>query len=361
MTRFTLPTAVLLAAAAPAGAAAPVWPALPERDGVVEVPAQEWPMRPGPRTVRVRVHYPSGKLDGVGPGTGLMLTLHNWGGTDCAGTADPRELAARLDVVALCVNYLQSGKADGIDGPEPYDFGYLQALDALRALYWLDDGLTKRGRPFGSRRTFAVGGSGGGNVALMANKLAPRTFACVVDVCGMAKLTDDIAFNLPGGSDLNARYSRDPASKNHLTLDHQELRYVGHPEHAAEMKRLGAAAKVVVVHGADDTTCPVADAKEMVFWMRRAGLDVAPHWVTKQSLDGTVFTGSGHALGDRTRIVLRVAGTYLEPGGLTRPGKSDFERREDIRYRTSGGAFVVSYAAGYPVGRFEPAAPPDVR
>jgi dienelactone hydrolase len=357
MTRAALLTVTLLAATTPARAAAPARPALPDRDGAVELPAQEWPLRPGPRTVRVSVHYPTGKLDGVGPGTGLMLTLHNWGGTDCAGTADPRELAAKLDVVALCVSYLQSGKADGIDGPEPYDFGYLQALDALRALHWLHDGLTKRGRPFAAGRTFAAGGSGGGNVALMANKLAPRTFACVVDVCGMAKLTDDIAFNLPGGSDLNARYSRDPASKNHLTLDHQELRYVGHPEHAAEMKRLGAAAKVVVVHGADDTTCPVADAKEMVFWMRRAGLDVEPHWVTKQALDG-VFTGTGHALGDRTKIVLRVAGTYLAPGGLARAGKSDFERRDEVRYRTSGGAFVVSYAAGDPVGRFEPAAPP---
>ena len=27
-------------------------------------------------------------------------------------------------------------------------------------------------------------------------------------------------------------------------------------------------------------------------------------------------------------------------------------------YRTSGGEFVISYAAGYPVGKFEPAAPP---
>jgi hypothetical protein len=39
-------------------------------------------------------------------GAVLMLTLHNWGGSDCAGTADPRALADRLNVVALCVNYL---------------------------------------------------------------------------------------------------------------------------------------------------------------------------------------------------------------------------------------------------------------
>ena len=43
-------------------------------------------------------------------------------------------------VVALCVNYLQSGRKEAINGQEPYDFGYLQALDALRALYWMDAG-----------------------------------------------------------------------------------------------------------------------------------------------------------------------------------------------------------------------------
>lgn len=361
-TRFCWLIAMGISSGAARGTDAP-WPVLPDQDGAVSIPAQEWPRRPGPRTVRVTVHYPTGALAGVGPKTGVLLTLHNWGGTDCVGTADPRELAAKLDVVALCVNYLQSGKADSIDGPEPYDFGYLQALDALRALYWVADGLTKRGMPFATGRTFCTGGSGGGNVTLMANKLAPRTFACVVDLCGMKKLSDDIAFNLPGGSDLDARYSRDPKSPNHLTLDHQELRFVGHPGHLAEMKRLGTEAKVVTVHGIDDATCPFADAEEMAFWMRRAKIDVEPHWIAKKDLDGTVFTSSGHALGNRTQIVLQVAGKYLKPDGpdaRARRGKSDFDRREDVRYRTSGGAFVISYAAGYPVGRFEPVTgPPD--
>ena len=36
------------------------WPKLPEKDSTVEIPAQEWPQRPGPRTVRVLVHFPGG-------------------------------------------------------------------------------------------------------------------------------------------------------------------------------------------------------------------------------------------------------------------------------------------------------------
>ena len=336
------------------------WPALPEVEGAVEVPAQEWPLRPGARTVRVKIHYPGGKRANVNKDTGIVLTLHNWGGVDCVGTANPRELADRLNVIALCVNYLQSGPKDSIEGPEPYDFGYLQSLDALRALYFAFNDLRTSGRPFAEGRIYCTGGSGGGNVTLMANKLAPRTFACIIDICGMNKLSDAIAYNLPG-SELNARYARNPKSPNYLSLDHQEMRYLGNPDHLDIMKRLGPTAKVVVVHGIHDKVCPFPDAQEMVAWMRRAGLDLDARPVTQNDVASKIFTSTGHGLGDRTKIVFEVAGKYLEPGGksaLVRKGETDFERKEDLRYRTSNGAFVISYAKGYPVAHFEKAAPP---
>lgn len=331
------------------------WPALLEQNGAVEIPAQEWPLRPGPRRVRVLVHFPGGKLANVGERTGLMLTLHNWGGTDCVGTASPTVLAEKLNVVTLCVNYLQSGPKDSIEGPEPYDFGYLQALDALRALWWLDHGLKGRGVKFASGRVFATGGSGGGNVTLMCHKLAPRTFACVIDLCGMKKLSDDIAFKLPGGSDLDARYNRDPASPNYLSLDHQELRFLGNPDHLAVTNSLGSRTRIITVHGRDDTTCPFADAVEMVDWMQRAKLDVEPHFIGKDRIDGKVFTSTSHALGNRTEIVLQLGAKVLSPGDSDRrerTDQSDFERRETIRYGTSNGVFEIDYAAGFPVGRF---------
>ncbi len=326
------------------------WPALPERNGAVEIPAQEWPLRPGPRKVRVLVHYAGTRLSNVNERTGLMLTLHNWGGSDCDGTANPQHLAEKLNVVALCVNYLQSGPKDSIEGPEPYDYGYLQALDALRAMWWLEQGLTDRGVKFARGRMFTTGGSGGGNVSLMCNKLAPHTFACVIDMCGMKKLSDDIAFNLPGGVNLDARYRRDPQHPNYLTQDDQELRFVGNPDHLAAIK---PAAKLLVVHGVDDSTYP--DAVEMVNWMRRAKLDVEPHFITKDRVDGKIFTTTGHALGDRLAIVLQLGAKYLshsDPDHRERTGASDFERRETIRYHTANGAFEIDYSNGFPIGRF---------
>lgn len=332
------------------------WPALPEQNGSVQIPAQEWPLKPGPRTVKVTVHYPDGKLQGVTERTGLMLSLHNWGGTGCVGTADPVKLTDQFNVVCLCVDYLQSGKKASLEDPEPYDFGYLQALDALRALYWLRHSLVTRKVAFDPSRIYSTGGSGGGNVTLMVNKLAPRTFACCVDMCGMAKLSDDIAFNLPGGSDLNARYSRDKSSPYYLSPDHQELRYVGNPAHLKIMRTLGNRCRVIVIHGVDDTTCPVADARAMVANMQAAQLTIRPEFVVKGDLEGGIFTSSGHALGDRTVIVFEMCGRELltdSPNVAKLAGPTDFERREDIVYPTTNGRFVISYAKGYPVGRFE--------
>ncbi len=334
------------------------WPDLPQKNAAVEIPAQEWPLRPGPRSVRILIHYPGGTLAGVNPDTGLMLTLHNWGGTDCVGTAAPQILADRLNVVAICVNYLQSGKADAIEAAEPYDYGYLQALDALRALWFVRHGLQTQSMAFDDGRIYSTGGSGGGNVTLMANKLAPRTFTAIIDMCGMKKLSDDIAFNLPGGSTLNARYSNDPAAPNSLSPDEQALRFVGNPAHLDTMRQLGTSTKIFCVHGVQDATCPFADAEELVANLQAARLDVRAKFVGPDDLDGKVFTSAGHPLGNRTEVVLQVAGDVLRTDGkgfLRRTTPLDFERKDEaVRYRTPNGEFVISYASGYPVGRFEP-------
>ncbi|MBN9694136.1 MAG: prolyl oligopeptidase family serine peptidase [Verrucomicrobia bacterium] len=333
------------------------WPALPPTNGTVELPAQEWRFQPGPRTVRVRVKYPEGRLDRLTPETGMMLTLHNWGGTDCVGTADPEVLAWEFRVVTLCVNYLQSGPDSTHADSPPYDFGWLQSLDALRALAWLEQRLRERQLPFDAGRVFATGGSGGANVALMANKLAPRTFAGIVALSGMTRLTDDIAFNEPGGSPLNARWSRDSASANYLSEEQQFIRYVGYPLHLRQMKSWGTSAEVVVIHGVDDPTCPVADARDLVAQFQAVGLKIRGVWVDTSQLNGAPFRSSDHALGDRTEIVRSVAGAGLRPGtaeSWRRSGPSDFQRREDLKFLTYRGRFVISYRDGFPVGRWEP-------
>ncbi|MEQ1842338.1 MAG: prolyl oligopeptidase family serine peptidase, partial [Verrucomicrobiales bacterium] len=300
-------------------------PELPATMGTVSIPAQEWPLHPGPREIAVHVRYPGAgaKIEGVRESTGIMLSLHNWGGTASGGSADPGTLANLYNVIAVGVDYLQSGAQASKKDPEPYDFGYLQALDALRALHFVISDLQRRGIKFDSTRLFTTGGSGGGNVSLMANKFAPRTFTAVIDMCGMKRLTDDIAFNLPGGSSLNARYVRDPQSPYYLSPDRQELHDLGNPAHLAVMKQLGTTAKIFTVHGVEDAICPGAD--EYAVNMTAAGLDFTYVRVTKEILDGKIFTSSGHPLGNRTAIVTKVAEESLK--SLHRTGPTEVERK----------------------------------
>lgn len=331
------------------------WPPLPSEDDTAILPAQEWSYKPGPRTVKVYVYYPGGTMDGVGPETGLMLNLHNWGGTGHTGACDPGYLSREFNVIAISVDYLQSGKWKESDGP--YDFGYYQGLDALRGLWWVYDGLQKAGKAFDRSRIFATGGSGGGNVTLMVNKLAPRTFTCAVDMCGMGKLSDAMAYGDAPRTRLGAGYSRDPDSPNYLSPAAQAIRFPGHPTHCTTMKRLGNTCTMVIVHGTQDASCPVDDARELAANMQAAGLAVEPHFITTDDIDGTAVKTTGHPLGDRTLIVNRFAGEYLRPDSgekRTRPGKCDFELRDEaVRYEVPGGVYVISYRDGYPVGRFE--------
>lgn len=341
---------------------------VPEKNGSFLIPAQEWPLHPGPRTVKMYVHYPGGLLKKVTPQTGLMLSLHNWGGTYAIGTADPQQLADRYNVVAICVDYLQSGQ-EPLKLPEPYDFGYLQSLDALRALHTVFDGLTRQSRPFDRSRIFCTGGSGGGNVTLMANKLAPRTFAVCIPLCGMPRLSDDVAFNLPGGSHLNAKYRRETGSPYYLSLQDQAIRDLGLPHHLLTMKSLGNTARVILVHGQTDDVCPFAEAQTLAKNMQAARLDVIPRFIGTADLDGKAYTSTGHALGNRTLIVFREADRFLKldsPETVRRQGLTDFERRdEEVRYQCPNGHYIISYRQGYPVGRFEqlplPASPKKPR
>jgi hypothetical protein len=126
------------------------------------------------------------------------------------------------------------------------------------------------------------------------------------------------------------------------------------------MKSAGNQARVLCIHGVDDAGCLIGETRRLVRNMKAAGLDVEPHYVRKKDVDGDLFLNSGHPIGNRTRLLIHFADKYLSPGSAEMRrtgGPSDFDARdESVRYVTKRGAYVVSYADGYPVGRFEPCA-----
>lgn len=331
------------------------YPPLPTKNGSVVLPAKKSPYHKGDRTIKVYIYYPKKSLSGVNATTGLFLTLHNWGGTEVRGAPAPTILADRYNTICIGVDYLQSGEST----VEPYDFGYLQSMDALRALQYVYAALEKEKIAFSKQRIYCCGGSGGGNITQMANKFAPRTFACVVDLSGMASLTDDIAYFLPGGSILNARYSKIPESPAYLEKHMQEIRDIGNPKHLALQKKMGNSTKIVVIHGVDDKYCLASDKKRVVANMKAAGLDVDAHFIEKKDIDGKIIINTRHSVGNRTKLLIKFADKYFseKSGEMKKNGKVDFElKNEKIKYETSNGHYLISYKNGYPVGKFVPKA-----
>lgn len=345
--------------------AAEALPALPEDEtpnaacvygkgctgGHVDLPVVDEPGKPA-RMLTLHIIYPQGKLSNVSATTGLMLDLHNWGGKIWDGAMAPVTLANTYNLVVIGVSYYQSGDDDKPTNPVPYDFGVVQTMDALRALYYVYHGLQTAHHPFDATRIYGAGGSGGGNVIQMANKFAPHTFACIVDCSGMASLTDDIAYNLPGGSALNARYSRDPASPQYLSKGMQEIRDIGNPAHLALEAKAGNHCKIVVIHGEDDGYCLIADKRRVVEAMKTAGLDVDAHLLGKADVDGKVVLNTGHSIGNRTTLLQHFAGEYLAPDSpkmcrLAKPG--DFALGKTVSYAVSDGEYSIVYRNGMPV------------
>jgi len=320
---------------------------MPEVKKLIQVPGQEYRFRPGKREFTVYVRYPA---KGVNANTGLMLLSHNWGGTWKYTAPWCDLLSDRFNLICLSVDYLQSGEAK--HDKVPYDHGLLQAMDCLRALYVVQQELDSKKIKFNRRRIYAAGASGGGNVSLMVNKLAPSSFGCIIDLCGMPGLTGEIAYGI---GKLNAGYSKDPASPKYLSLAMQEIRDPGNPAHLAIQKKLNPGNKVVIVHGLDDKSCNPADKMLIASAMVRAKFRPDTHFLTANDVDGVIVRNTAHSLGNRPEIISKFGFNYLSENGkfaMLIQGKSDFDARHEVVYPVTGGKYIISFK-GLPTVRFE--------
>lgn len=320
-----------------------------------DVPAQEWPFAQGERTVPIYIREPEG---GISPTTGIMIVLHGWGGDYLSASMMPwiDYYPEAYDVIAVSVQYLQSTKDWWpADRDIPYDHGYLQAVDAIRALGFVRERLQEMGAQYDDARLFIMGGSGGGNITQMAAKFAPRTFAVAVDCCGMPGLTDAIAYGTGEGTTLNAAYSRDSDSPCYLTPHAQRIRDFGDLEHCRLMAALAESLKIVIIHGLEDTVCPVVPKIRQFANMVEAGLDVDAHFLSDADVDGESVTAPDHGIGPMHLATNRYAGMYLRPKSplaRRRTGPTDFDLGGEVVYPVEEGRYVIEYA-GEATIRFE--------
>ena len=269
--------------------------------------------------VGIRLHFPI-RPDGR---TGLMVVLHGWGGHYHQYDECCPDWADRFNLVTLQVNYRKSG-----DGSPVYDFGKYQAIDVLRAMdYVLSTYRLNPGRIIG------WGGSGGGDVILQAGKMAPNTFACIVECAGITKPTN--------ASDLVAGYTTDPAGgwqavalgagRSYTVAEYQ----VRNPQYHTRLLDT----RIAVLHGDSDEVVSVRHACDMVEALRRSGKDVSLDIIEGGS---HTFQGAADASEDsRFKATNKYASDLI--GSLETDGHTDFERRSTVALPTEDGTYLVDY------------------
>jgi predicted esterase len=319
-----LPTFAILLSAVLLGAAA--WAAETSKildDAVIGQPvaADEFSQAfEGP--IPINLHFP----DAPNADTGLMVMLHGWGGDYHQYDAYCADWRDRFNCIMLQVNYRGSSNAS-----KPYDFGKYQPIDALRAVHWV-----LANYPVNRQRIIGWGGSGGGNVILQCGKMAPHTFALIVEHAGITHPTN--AADMKAGWDRPERAGGWQGTALGGTKEYPEPeRLIRDPVYHAALFN----AKVYIFHPDLDTTVGIQHGIRMAYALRAAGKDVV-----FEIIEGGnhMFTG---ALDPHERDRKLATEFYCTDDILNRrtDGLTDFDRKAPVVLPVNDGlAYRVVFA-----------------
>jgi len=257
--------------------------------------------------IGINLHFP----DQPNENTGLMVMLHGWGGDYHQYDSYCADWRNRFNCIMLQANYRGSFHAS-----QPYDFGKYQAIDVLRSMHWV---LTNC--PVNRRRIIGWGGSGGGNVILQCGKMAPHTFALIIECAGITHPTS--AADMKAGWDRPDRPGGWQGTALGGTKEYSEPeRLIRDPIHHAALFNT----KVYVFHPDLDTTVGIQHGIEMAYALRQAGKDVV-----FEIIEGGDHGFAG-ALDPREHDRKTCTETYAADDILSRgtDGATDFDRKQPV-------------------------------
>ncbi|HJN18078.1 MAG TPA: prolyl oligopeptidase family serine peptidase [Armatimonadota bacterium] len=266
--------------------------------------------------IGMNLHFPDHPDDD----TGLMLLLHGWGGDYHQYDAYAEDWRNRYNCVMVQVQYRGSK-----DASTPYDFGKYQAIDVLRCMHRV-----RQQCKINDERIFGWGGSGGGNVILQCGKMAPNTFALIVEHAGITHPTN--AADMEAGWDRPNRAGGWQGTALGGTKEYPEHeKLVRDPVHHADLFNT----KVYVFHPDLDTTVGVQHGIQMAYALKAAGKDAV-----LELIEGGNHS-SGGALDPNERSRKTSTEFYAGEDILTRrkSGPTDFDRREPVRLPVNDGMY----------------------
>jgi len=195
--------------------------------------------------------------------------------------------------------------------------------------------------PLNRRRVFGWGGSGGGNVILQCGKMAPNTFALIIEHAGITHPTN--AAEMQAGWDRPDRPGGWQGTALGGTKEYPEAeRLVRDPIHHAALFNT----KVHIFHPDLDTTVGIQHGTQMAYALRAAGKDVV-----FEIVEGGNHSSAG-ALDPAERDRKLCTEHYCTEDLLTRrtDGATDFDRKTPVVLPVNRGLVfrVVFDEAGLP-------------
>ena len=287
----------------------------------------------------------------------LLAGLAAMHGRPVSNPNDIGELAAKLAGLPEVMAYGEIVPGGG----EYQNFGVLQAMDHLAVL----GDLLARGPAFDRQRIIAFGSSHGGYIAHLMAKLAPSTFAAVIDNSAYAQPPihylgagrgAEYTCSVGGTLQLHCRtlsgWSFDErGAPNFYGRDNDVLRDAAHPPHLEAMRAAaqGDPTQYLMVISAEDHISPPEAKRRQAAALRQAGFDARLELIGPDQIDGVVFKAPVHGLGASLRGLFDRMAPLIAEGER----RLDVEAGSEVVYRCVDRAYRFVHGGREPWVRGE--------
>ncbi|MGE5418060.1 MAG: DUF2920 family protein [Acidobacteriota bacterium] len=265
-------------------------------------------------------------------------------------------LSALIEQEVLSVPELLPMVNDNQTPEEYWDFGFIQAMDIIYSFRVVQELCQQNDIPFNDKRAFLYGYGDGGHIVQMCGRLAPNSFALIIDQAGkvMAYPRDLVPQEsgifsveyLPGYQIKTLvthpeLYSLDPDSDFYITRDMIQIRNLSRLNPYSECK-------YIMLSHAEDIRSPESSRRYLTDKMTKAGIEVNHVELERSAGDSSYDV-------DIKESFRKYCSEYIKVGSVnsvSRKTDTDFALGTLLTYETANGKYVIDYSGFVPTIKF---------
>lgn len=272
------------------------------------------------------------------------------------------ELADIGDAKKTLSNALNAGVSFGIKGQivppngEVQNFGVLQAIDHIHAIYALQDA----GVEFDSSNIAAIGTSHGGYIGHMIAKFAPNLLSGIIDNSAYTECSPNYVGAMyelrqtqgNGMLFLSTRTNwqlNSPCMPNYFGPAQFTIRDLAVPQHLRLVREKSSKpCQIRMLNSTEDEISPLARKERQHRYLKEVGFDATLEPITHGHVDGSTFKDLSHGMGAALNKLFDRYYPDLAPG----VSDTDRDLGTDISFDCAHAKYRFRHAPGEPLMRF---------